>query len=315
MKNLLKIFTLALLSSLTVASAFAFQPKETAAYFNGPTVSGQTSTSATFSLSSDVLRGMTDEEKARVYFEYIEKDLVCIMIYPTPAACLPKKTAVGKTTVTVTDLKPGTTYTVLYKADNTIMCITTPCPGNEFQSLMTEFKTQTTQTPPPSTTIITKNLFVGSRGSEVTKLQEFLIGKGYMRGTATGYFGFITYHAVREFQGAHAIPSTGFVGVLTRKAIAELTVSDPSIGAEKFEGTITAYSTQCFVDGECSITVDGKKIVTTRGWTQMTVGTVTGIPDFGSVEQKVGAKAKVYAKKTSDGYTLYGSADYYIQIQ
>lgn len=302
------------LGALAVSSvAFAFEPKETARYFNGPTVSGETSTSATFSLSSSVLAGMTNEEKSRVYFEYIEKDLMCIAIYPTPAACLPKKTEVGKTPVEVKDLKPNTTYTVKYKADNTIMCITAPCPGNEFESLTTEFKTQTTVTPPPQT-VITKNLFIGSRGVQVTLLQEFLISKGYMRGTAIGYFGFVTFQAVRQFQGAHIIPSTGFVGVLTRKAIADYN-SDASVGAEKFEGTITAYSTQCFVDGECSITVDGKKVVTTTGWSQMTVGTVTGIPDFGSIADKVGSRVKVYAKKTATGYTLYGSTDYYVQVQ
>jgi hypothetical protein len=87
------------------------------------------------------------------------------------------------------------------------------------------------------------------------------------------------------------------------------------VGAEKFEGIITAYSTACFADGECSITVDGKKVVTTLGWTQMTVGAVTGVPDFGSVGQKIGSRAHVYAKKTDDGYTLYGSTEYYVRVE
>lgn len=295
-------------------SAFAFHPKETARYFNGPTVSGETSTSATFSLSPSVLASMTNEEKARVYFEYIEKDLVCIAIYPTPAACLPKKTTMGATQVTVIDLKPATTYAVKYKADNTIRCITTPCPGNEFESLTVEFKTQTTVTPPVEAPI-TNNLFIGSRGAQVTLLQTFLIDRGYMRGNATGYFGLVTFQAVREFQRDNKIITTGFVGPLTRKAITTSVGTPSSVGAEKFEGTITAYSLQCFVDGECSITVDGKKVVTTTGWSQQTVGSVTGIPDFGTVESKVGSRAQVYAKKTDTGYTLYGSTDYYIHIQ
>lgn len=314
MKTFTKLSTLLLAATLSAGTVFAFQPKETAVYFNGPTVTNATSDEATFSLSSAVLNGMTQEEKARVYFEYIEKDLVCIAIYPTPVECLPKKTEMGKTPVTVKNLKPGTTYIVKYKADNTIMCITTPCPGNEFESLSVEFKTQTTATPPPPVTI-TKNLFLGTRGAQVTTLQDFLIAKGYMRGASTGYFGVVTFKAVRDFQGAFMIPYTGFVGPLTRQAIANVTSINPSLGAEKFEGTITAYSTQCFADGECSITVDGKKVVTTLGWTQMTVGSVTGIPDFGSIEQKVGSKAKVYAKKTAEGYTLYGSTDYYVQVQ
>ncbi len=306
------LFSLGIFAVSSVA--FAFEPKETARYFNGPTVSGETSTSATFSLSSSVLAGMTTEEKSRVYYEYIEKELVCIAIYPTPAACLPKKTEAGKTPVEVKDLKPNTTYTVTYKADNTIMCITTPCPGNEFESQSVEFKTQTTVTPPPQA-VITKNLFIGSRGSQVVSLQTTLIQNGHMRGTATGYFGLVTFQAVREFQRAHSVHSTGFVGQLTRKALADLSAAPASVGAETFEGTITAYSLECFADGECSITVDGKKIVTTTGWSQMTVGTVTGIPDFGSIADKVGSRAKVYAKKTATGYTLYGSTDYYVHVQ
>lgn len=310
MKTFTKLSTFLLAATLATGSALAFQPKETAAYFNGPTVSEESSTSATFSLSSKVLAGMTEEEKPRVYFEYIEKDLVCIAIYPTPSACLPKKTESGKTSATVTNLKPGTTYTVKYKADNTIRCITAPCPENSYESLSTEFKTQTTQTPPPATTAITTNLFLGTRGTQVTALQTMLIQKGYMDAPATGYFGFITLRAVMNFQRDNDVPSTGFVGPLTRKALS----SPSSVAEETFEGTITAYSTQCFVDGECSISVDGKKVVTTLGWTQGPIGTVTGIPDFGSIEQKVGSKASVYAKKTADGYTLYGNTAYYVHV-
>lgn len=309
MKKIFSSLVIVLATTLASHAVFAFQPKETAAYFNGPTVSSVTSSEATFSLSPSVLAGMNDEEKSRIYFEYIEKDLVCIMIYPTPESCLPKKTPVGKTSVTVSNLKPGTAYTVLYKADNSIRCITTPCPENSFESLTTEFKTRNKETQTPI--LITKNLFVGTRGTQVVALQNMLIQKGYMDGPATGYFGFITMRAVANFQRDNNVPATGFVGPLTRKAI----TSPSAVTEEKFEGTVTAYSTQCFVNGECSITVDGKKIVTTLGWTQGPVGTVTGIPDFGSVEGKVGSKAEVYAKKTATGYTLYGNSNYYIKIK
>lgn len=303
------MFVVSALVSTQVASAF--EPKETAKYFNGPTVSSVTDTTAQVSLSGAVLGGISEDEKAGIYFEYIEKDLVCIAIYPTPAACLPQKTELGKTDVTLKNLKPNTTYTVLYKRDNTIRCITTPCPGNEFQSLSVEFTTKKEVV----TTGISKNLFLGTRGEQVKSLQTILINGGYLRGTATGYFGYATLQSVKSFQRAHDIRATGFVGPQTRRALdASINIS-PEVGAEKFEGIITAYSTACFADGECSITVDGKKVVTTLGWTQMTVGAVTGVPDFGSVGQKIGSRAHVYAKKTDDGYTLYGSTEYYVRVE
>lgn len=309
-------FVLALASQ----SVFAFQSKEIVRYFNGPTVQAITSTTAQVSLSQAVLLGLTDEEKQTIYFQYYETHQVCIMIYPTPESCLPKKTEVGKTNVSLANLKPNTSYTVVYKRDNTIRCITTPCPENGFESLSVEFTTRPqieTIPSPPNNVQITKNLFFGSRGEQVVTLQTVLIQQGYMTGHATGYFGIITFKAVKQFQKAHGINPTGYVGPLTRKVLMNMTAASPvsTNTAETFEGTIISYSTGCFSDGECSITVDGKKIVTTIGWSQMIVGKVTGIPDFGSIESKVGAHAKVYAKKTTDGYTLYGSPDYYVEVK
>ena len=83
---------------------------------------------------------------------------------------------------------------------------------------------------------------------------------------------------------------------------------------ETFEGIVTGFSTGCFADGECSITVDNKKVITTTGWSQQTVGKILGVPDLGEVEKNIGNRAKVYAKKVEGGYSLYGSADYYIEI-
>jgi peptidoglycan hydrolase-like protein with peptidoglycan-binding domain len=163
---------------------------------------------------------------------------------------------------------------------------------------------------------ITKNLTYKSRGEQVVTLQMILIQQGYLTGSPTGYFGILTFKAVKDFQRAHNINPTGLVGPATRGIMSKLTANSPApVTTESFEGTITAYSTGCFADGECSITVDGKKIVTTLGWSQQIVGKVTGIPDFGSIANKVGSHAKVYAKKTPEGYTLYGSTEYYVEVK
>lgn len=203
-KSLILVGALAMFS---LQGVFAFQPKETSQYFNGPTVKQVTSTTVNFSLSPTVLAGLTDEEKQGVYFQYYETQQVCIAIYPTPENCLPKKTEVGKTDVTVSNLKVGTSYTVVYKRDNTIRCITTPCPENGFESLAVTFTTVSgdggvIKDTPSGTKHVTANLSIRSRGNQVVALQTILIQKGYMIGSPTGYFGVITLKAVKDFQKA-----------------------------------------------------------------------------------------------------------------
>lgn len=79
--------------------------------------------------------------------------------------------------------------------------------------------------------IITKDLFIGSRGSEVFALQEFLKNQGYEiypEGLITGNFLYLTKRAVVRFQERYAseilhpiglFRGTGFVGEMTRKKI------------------------------------------------------------------------------------------------
>ena len=66
----------------------------------------------------------------------------------------------------------------------------------------------------------TRNLSVGSTGADVAELQTVLMSKGYSipalaAGTAKGYFGSQTLTAVKAYQAANGVPSTGFVGPLT----------------------------------------------------------------------------------------------------
>ena len=52
---------------------------------------------------------------------------------------------------------------------------------------------------------------------EVSALQDFLQANGYLKSEPTGYFGLLTLRAVKNFQLASGISSTGFVGPLTRE--------------------------------------------------------------------------------------------------
>jgi hypothetical protein len=228
------------LASLGVASVSAFAPKETQQFFNGPVVGEVSETSAVITLSPSVIATMTPEEKAGVYLEYFETHKVCIMIYPTPAECLPKKLPVGQLSATVNDLKPNTEYQVTYKFDNTIRCITTPCPSNDFESQSVVFTTKpggngndngighggsdggvVGTSPTQGGVSISRYLTVGSRGEDVTRLQYFLNMRGFLTASPTGYYGLLTRTAVKKYQASYGVSQTGSVGPVTRGYLAK----------------------------------------------------------------------------------------------
>lgn len=64
-----------------------------------------------------------------------------------------------------------------------------------------------------------RDLRIGMRSYEVEALQTKLMELGYFNHVPTGYFGFITFNAVRAYQRDNGIISTGYFGPLTRGAI------------------------------------------------------------------------------------------------
>lgn len=101
---------------------------------------------------------------------------------------------------------------------------------------------QVVTTPPTSSCLsLQANLGYGSSdfytGNAVSALQNFLSNQGYFNSTylGTGRYGIITMRSVAQFQAAHGIPATGFVGPLTRAAIAQVScgtsVVPPTINA------------------------------------------------------------------------------------
>ncbi len=66
----------------------------------------------------------------------------------------------------------------------------------------------------------TKTLTIGSSGSDVTALQNFLKSKGYLSADITGYFGIQTQLSLAAYQTAKGIsPATGYFGVITMKTV------------------------------------------------------------------------------------------------
>lgn len=91
---------------------------------------------------------------------------------------------------------------------------------------------------------ITSYLTFGSRGSQVTELQNRLTQLGFYNGPVTGYFGVLTRAAVIKFQAAHNIPQLGVVGPMTRAALnkpsdSSLSISSLSPSYGPVEATVT----------------------------------------------------------------------------
>lgn len=75
-----------------------------------------------------------------------------------------------------------------------------------------------------SCVVFTGNLYLGASdrfvsGSNVTRLQNFLISQGYLKVNATGFYGPLTFSAVRNFQRDNGIAQVGGVGPVTRARI------------------------------------------------------------------------------------------------
>ena len=64
--------------------------------------------------------------------------------------------------------------------------------------------------------VFTTYLAIGSNGNEVIELQKRLTASGYFTSPITGYFGPLTEHALRLFQGANGMAQVGYVGPITR---------------------------------------------------------------------------------------------------
>ncbi len=84
-------------------------------------------------------------------------------------------------------------------------------------------------------------------------------------------------------------------------------------GAVSFSGTLEAVSTACYADGICLAIIDGKRLELIVGWSRNTVGEVRFDNHIDGLEKYIGNQVDVVAAQTENGYTLYGSTEYYIQ--
>jgi hypothetical protein len=88
-------------------------------------------------------------------------------------------------------------------------------------------------TPVVSTTF-TRDLTIGSTGSDVVALQDMLVSGGYLVmpvGVSKGYFGALTQSALGKYQAANGIsPAAGYFGPITRSKVnASVVVTPPAV--------------------------------------------------------------------------------------
>ncbi len=88
---------------------------------------------------------------------------------------------------------------------------------NSLQPSASNVSVQPTANTPSTTKYqFSRNLSIGSQSDDVTKLQTILNTAGFLKVSPTGYFGQLTQDAVKAYQTAHNVSSTGFVGPMTR---------------------------------------------------------------------------------------------------
>jgi len=118
-----------------------------------------------------------------------------------------------------------------------------------------------------TTTTFTTDLTVGSTGSEVSALQQWLVSKGFLTmpaGVAFGYFGNLTKAAVAAYQASAGItPAVGYFGPITRAKV--------NVGSTTTTTTTTTTTVGC-VAGATYSSVTGALCVTTTSGTITTPG-------------------------------------------
>lgn len=75
------------------------------------------------------------------------------------------------------------------------------------------------QTPTSSSYVWKRELSYGSKGNDVTELQNRLSSEGVYSGPVTGYYGTMTRKAVKKYQTRNNLPPVGNVGPKTLKTL------------------------------------------------------------------------------------------------
>ncbi len=169
-----------------------------------------------------------------------------------------------------------------------VVASTAPAKADTISDLQAQIANLTAQlsklagTSAVSTASFTANLTVGSKGAEVTALQNFLISGGYkIAAGATGTFGPQTKAALAAYQTANGIsPAAGYFGPVTRAKVNGVAVvsstpaASTSVVADGTDGSITLSSSSYVTSSQSLKKGDmNKPVIAVRA--QATAGAVT----------------------------------------
>ena len=153
-------------------------------------------------------------------------------------------------------------------------------------------------------TTFTANLTVGSKGSQVVALQDYLESKGYLVmpvGVAKGYFGGLTRSSVAKFQAANQItPAVGYFGPVTRGILNAMLIN----GSGTTGGTTTGGTTTGGTTTGGTTTGGSTGVITTPGVEGTLTVELSSNPSSGSTIHEGDMKAPIIGldltAKTSD---------------
>lgn len=143
-------------------------------------------------------------------------------------------------------------------------------------------------------------LKLGSKGNEVKELQKILIEKGYLVGTADGYFGKMTEDAVKKFQIANGLVADGVVGPMARQALNKIITVVTSVTTTTPVDTATVQTLKLKLNLKFGLSGDEVKLL--QGILKVK-GYFTGEPTgyFGAITQNA-----VRAFQKANGLTADG---------
>lgn len=162
------------------------------------------------------------------------------------------------------------------------------------------------------------DLTVGSKGSDVTALQQWLVAKGYLQmpaGVAYGYFGSVTKSALSSYQAEAGIsPAAGYFGPITRarlNAMATVPGTTPGttvpgttpgtgITTPGAEGTLTVTSNN---SGLVSTVYEGDDMASIFG---VSVEAKNSDISIQRLKVNLGTDSKIYTKGYSKLYVTEG---------
>ena len=186
---------------------------------------------------------------------------------------------------------------------------------NQINALMAQLATL--QGGSSVSTTFTTDLTIGSKGDQVSALQQALVSKGFLTmpaGVAYGYFGNLTKSAVAAWQAANGItPAVGYFGPKSRAAFGGAVAGTPGTPSTPATPGSTGITTPG-VEGTLSVTSNNSGLVSTAyaGDSKIAilgfnVEAKTSDIAIQRVKLDLGTVTKLYTKGYSKMYVTDGS--------